>query len=330
MPVYNAERFLEQAVESILAQSFADFEFLIVDDGSTDSSLAILQEYAAADPRIRVVSRPNTGYLIALNEMLGRARGEFLARMDADDVALPERFAAQVEYLREHPECVVVGSTVRFIDEVGRQAGLGHAPLGEDGRQTELGREPRGHEELEDEGLSGSCPICHPTVLMRREAVLRIGGYRHEAYLCEDMDLWLRLAEIGKLASLTQVLLHYRLHSKSVSERCQDTQRDRMRWVSNDACARRGIAPRFVARPPWRPVDRASLQRQALWFGWSAFLRGDRTGAWQCGLKALCIRPWGEEAWRLLACALLKPAPASSLSPGQATHVGSGSPIKRA
>ena len=102
MPVYNATRYLAEAVESILGQTFRDFEFLITDDGSTDRSLAILKRYAAQDARIRLWSRPNAGYVVRLNEMLHQARGDLIARMDADDVALPERFARQVEFLRSH------------------------------------------------------------------------------------------------------------------------------------------------------------------------------------------------------------------------------------
>src|SRR6476661_6105481 len=120
MPVYNAGRYVAEAVESILGQTYADFEFLIVDDGSTDRSRAILERYAARDPRIRLVSRPNTGYAAALNELLGLARGELVARMDADDVALPERLLRQVNYLRAHPEVVCVGTAVHLIDGGGR------------------------------------------------------------------------------------------------------------------------------------------------------------------------------------------------------------------
>src|SRR3954452_3787995 len=119
MPVYNSERYLAKAVESILAQTFTDFEFLIVDDGSTDASRAILENYAARDQRIKLVSRPNTGYLIALNEMLERSLGYYVARMDADDVALPQRFERQVKYLDDHPECVLLGSRVTIIDPDG-------------------------------------------------------------------------------------------------------------------------------------------------------------------------------------------------------------------
>src|SRR5262249_31043112 len=120
MPVYNARPYLAAAVESILAQTFHDFELLMLDDGSTDGSRAILERYAARDARLRLWSRRNTGYVIALNELLSRARGELLARMDADDVALPQRFAQQVAYLRSHPDVVCAGTAVHLIDAAGR------------------------------------------------------------------------------------------------------------------------------------------------------------------------------------------------------------------
>src|ERR1051325_1151561 len=106
LPVYNAERYLESALQSVLGQTFSDFEVIAVDDGSKDNSKKILERFAANDPRIRVISRPNTGIVGALNDGLAVARGEFIARMDADDVALPGRFQAQLDYLRGHPDCI--------------------------------------------------------------------------------------------------------------------------------------------------------------------------------------------------------------------------------
>src|SRR5215204_6221112 len=119
MPAYNAKRYVAQTIRSVLAQTFGDFEFIIVDDGSTDGTLPILQRVANEDARLVVISRPNTGIVAALNDGIAKARGEFLARMDADDVCLPERFAKQVLYLREHPECVGVGTFVETIDPYG-------------------------------------------------------------------------------------------------------------------------------------------------------------------------------------------------------------------
>jgi glycosyltransferase involved in cell wall biosynthesis len=292
MPVYNAERYVAEAVDSILGQTFRDFEFLIIDDGSTDSSGAILRRYAERDPRIRVVSRHNTGLLVALNELLGLARGELLARMDADDVALPDRLEREVNYLRDHPEVVCVGGRVMLIDPDGHPLGPGHL-------ETD-------HEELVEMGLSGLCPLNHPSVLMRREVVLAVGGYRPEYSTAEDLDLFLRLAEVGRLANLPVIVTRYRLHPNSVSERQQRLQIAKSRAVAAEASARLGLPDRFVERQPWRPSDRASRLNFATWFGWAAYKRRDRRGAVRYGLKAVAAVPWKQDGWRLLACALLK------------------------
>ena len=120
MPVYNAARHLREAVQSVLRQTFRDFELVAVDDGSTDESPAVLREYAARDPRVRVVSRPNTGIVGALNDGLDAARGPLVARMDADDVCLPRRFERQAAFLRDNPACLVVGTRVRYTEPNGR------------------------------------------------------------------------------------------------------------------------------------------------------------------------------------------------------------------
>src|SRR3954464_7344480 len=109
MPLYNAERFVAQTLDAILAQTFGDFEFLIINDGSSDRSLQILQDFARRDPRVRLGSRPNTGYVVALNEGLGLARGEFVARIDADDLADPRRIELQVARMRAEPQLVALG-----------------------------------------------------------------------------------------------------------------------------------------------------------------------------------------------------------------------------
>ena len=119
MPVYNAERYIAEAVESILAQTYRDFEFIIIDDGSTDRSLAILERYAAQDVRIWLSSRPNAGLVVRLNEMAAEARSDVIAQMHADDIAMPERFARQFDFLNAHPEVVVVGCRTLAIDSDG-------------------------------------------------------------------------------------------------------------------------------------------------------------------------------------------------------------------
>jgi glycosyltransferase involved in cell wall biosynthesis len=116
MPTYNPGHYVSEAIESILAQTFTDFEFLISDAGSTDGSLDVMRRYAESDPRIRLTIQPKAGIVRALNEMIAQARGDLIARMDGDDIALPGRFERQVAYLNDHPECVLVGSRVLIID----------------------------------------------------------------------------------------------------------------------------------------------------------------------------------------------------------------------
>lgn len=295
MPVYNAQRYLAKAVESILNQTFGDFEFLIVNDGSTDRSLAILQRYAKRDDRIRLISRPNTGHLLALNEMLKLAQGEFIARMDADDIALPERFAHQVAFLRQHPDVVCVGGAQDFIDEAGRI--LFHYQEAED------------NDEIQRLALGGKTPINHPSAMMRRSAVLQVGGYDPTTYLAEDLDLWLKLGEIGKLANLPITVTQYRQHSQSESERKQAQQQRMKQQVCERAWQRRGIQGEFTETQPWRPVDAISQHRQLVKYGWQFFMNRQRWAAIVYGIKAIRTLPLNIQGWKLLIIALIKPLP---------------------
>jgi glycosyltransferase involved in cell wall biosynthesis len=287
MPVYNAEPYLAEAVESILGQTFADFELLIVNDGSTDRSVAILERYAARDGRIRLTSRPNTGYAAALNELLHLADAEFVARMDADDVALPQRLARQVDFLRTHPEVVCVGTAVRLIDAAGRFLGDAHPGMD--------------HEEIQRRALAGDCPLNHPSTMMRRAAVQAVGGYHLEFQPAEDLDLWLRLAEVGQLTNLPEVLMKYRQHARSFSEQHQRLQLERSAAAVVEACRRRGIPPRDVVVSPWRPVDRRSRMQTYIGYGRRGFERSDYRMALHYGLQALAQVPWDPSGWRLLA-----------------------------
>ena len=203
LPVYNAEAYVREAVESILAQTFTDFECIIINDGSTDDSGAILRELAARDTRIVLVERLNDGYVSALNKGLEMARAELIARMDADDVAMPERFALQHARMVQEPELAVLGSFIRVMDKAGNIIRLGEYPLTpkETARCVEF-----------------LCVVAHPVVMMRRDAVLKIGGYRKAFCPAEDYDLWLRISHLGyAIANLPQPLLNYRVHDANVS-----------------------------------------------------------------------------------------------------------------
>jgi glycosyltransferase involved in cell wall biosynthesis len=203
MPVYNGGPYLAPAIESILGQSYRDFELILLDDGSTDGSAAVMDRYADADGRIRLIRVPHRGYVVALNEGLELARGRFIARMDADDIALPGRFGAQVEALAARPRLAVIGSHVEEIDPDGRRLGLSLSPVG-------IRAVARVAE--------SSAPVHHPAVLMRREPLESVGGYRPELEPAEDYDLWLRILDAGfEIDNLPRVLLRYRCHPSSVS-----------------------------------------------------------------------------------------------------------------
>lgn len=203
LPVYNGECYVQEAVESILAQTFTDFELIIINDGSTDGSGAILRALAVRDPRIVLVERPNGGLVSALNEGIQRARAPIIARMDADDVAMPERFALQLARMSAEPGLGVLGSFIRIVDKTGRFI-----------RQCDYPVNP----EETVRFLEHGSPVAHPTVMMRKEAVIKVGGYRRAFLQAQDYDLWLRISEAGyAIANIPQPLLNYRMHSGNVS-----------------------------------------------------------------------------------------------------------------
>jgi glycosyltransferase involved in cell wall biosynthesis len=228
MPVFNAEAFLDDAVASIRAQTFSDFRLILLDDGSTDGSADILRRHARADARLTLISRPNRGLVASLNEMIDLARpSPLLARMDADDIALPDRFRIQSEFLDAHPEAVCIGGAVELITRSGATLVCPPPYLG--------------NETIQAEALSGRTPICHPAVMMRAEALARVGGYRSDAYPAEDLDLFLRLGEIGQLDNVPEVVLRYRVHDDSVSVRQSERQRHKMIEACRAAARRREL-----------------------------------------------------------------------------------------
>jgi glycosyltransferase involved in cell wall biosynthesis len=296
MPVYNAERYVAQAIESILSQTFEDFEFIILDDGSKDASLKILKEYAAKDKRIRLMNRENKGVIRTRNELLEQATGEFIAIMDADDVALPKRLSLQVEFLHANPHVVCVGGAHELIDEKGRF--LTRLPL------------PEQDSQIQQLALAGHGSICNPCAMIRRAAMIEIGGYDETLACAEDLDIWLKLGEVGALANLEHTLLKYRLLKSSISEKNGVLQRQAAREICERAWMRRGIEGHFEAEEPWRPTkDAASQYRFMLQYGWWAFNSGQRWTASLYGMKAITALPFAAGGWKLLTSSVLKPLP---------------------
>lgn len=202
LPVYNGLPFLGPAIESVLKQSHEDFECIIINDGSSDGSAEVIDDFARRDGRIRVVHQDNEGLVTALNRGLSLAGAPLIARMDADDIAMPNRLALQIAYLRDRSDVAVLGTSLTIIDKAGLQVGQLAYPVGPI-RVAER--------------LKHGCAIAHPTVMMRREAVLNVGGYRDNYPHAEDYDLWLRILEHYEIDNLPDALLHYRRHEDQVS-----------------------------------------------------------------------------------------------------------------
>lgn len=204
MPVYNSEKYLNEAVESILGQTLPDFELITIDDGSTDGSSAILESFRQNDPRV-IVHRhsQNQGVTAALNAGLALARGKYIARMDADDISLRERFEKQAAYLEKHPEIDIVGSAVRLVDERGQNIGILSAPLDDLAiRWTSL----------------FSAAFLHPTVMLRHSVLLEHNiRYRVSRDQAQDFDFFTQLLEYASGANFAEPLFLYRIHSSSVT-----------------------------------------------------------------------------------------------------------------
>jgi len=197
LPAYNAERTLAEAIESLLTQSFTDFELIIVDDGSTDETSAVIGRCAATDARIVCLVNPtNQGISRSRNRALAAAKGEFVACLDSDDVADSNRLVCQVEFMEAHPECVLVGSDLAIIDEQSVVVGHRSYPHADAALRRAM---PRRN------------PFAQPACLFRTQVARDLGGYREDLPVCEDYDLFFRLAEKGGVANIPLLLTCYRI-----------------------------------------------------------------------------------------------------------------------
>lgn len=307
MPVYNAGPFLVSSIASIVEQTFDNWELLCIDDGSTDESLRLLEKFARLDPRIRVFTQENKGIVSALQVGIEQSRGKLLARMDADDISVRERLQVQREYLQGNPDVVVVGGAALEIDA--------------DGDPLRVTRFPRESEMMVRMLLQRQCPLIHPSVMMRRDAVLKVGGYRQSYQWVEDYDLWLRLATQGKLANMNAIVLAYRQHASSVCWSRSDKQRELINSLMRDAYASRNLpCPEAV-------LARASQKRSHAGPGkWMRMaLKGGHTGtAWkhfrklwrsECGFLYKCRMTLEFLVRYLMVMRVRKPPSAEQLLP---------------
>ncbi|MEP7254774.1 MAG: glycosyltransferase, partial [Ferruginibacter sp.] len=201
MPAYNAEKYIGEAIASVLDQTFTDFELLIINDGSTDTTQQIINSFT--DPRIRLINQTNQGIAAALNIGLLNAKADLIARFDADDICIPERLMVQYNFLLDHPDYIIVGSDAAYIDMYGDYIFDCIMPA---------------HHNEEIQGLAVNiCPLIHSAVLFRKTPIMQAGGYSIHAHGFEDILLWSKVLNQGKACNLSQNLLQVRLNPESIS-----------------------------------------------------------------------------------------------------------------
>ncbi len=285
LPVYNCRKHLAKALESLLHQTYIHFEIWAIDDGSTDGSLELLKKYAAKDPRIKCLIQDHGGIVKALNAGLAQAQGLYIARMDADDIALPNRFAKQVAFLEANKKAVAVGSWVQFIDDAGDPLFI-----------YRMAQEPVAIEEELWKGNGGV--IIHPVALFRKSALDAVGGYREAYRSLEDLDLYIRLLDIGPLYNLPEVLFLYRQHFKSVNFTSEhSTRRALSNQLMNEHLARKGKPPFAFNKQGLHEKSRLEIYHQ--WAGW-ALSEGFKKTALKYTLKALFAYPLKKRSWSFL------------------------------
>jgi glycosyltransferase involved in cell wall biosynthesis len=298
MPVFNTSRYLDEALRSVQVQTFADFELIVVDDGSTDGSSKVLQAFAAREPRMRLITRENRGLIATRNELLAAARGELLAWMDSDDISLPDRFARQVEAFRSNPQLVCLGSAAQCIDP--------------EGHYLKIEYWPTSPEQILIEQQSGGA-MRFPTTMMRRDPALSVGGFREPFKIGEDFDFLLRLSSIGELRNFADVLYLYRQHVASVCatmgahwqvyrDQVLELARER-RLRGTDRLQEGGSI--HIALP--KNFDRAATEWQ-VYRSWAeqALDNGNIALAFKYARVTLVRRPLAISAWKLLGRILVR------------------------
>ncbi len=201
MPAYNADKYIAEAITSVLGQSFADFELLIINDGSTDDTAAIVASFK--DPRITLINQQNKGVAAALNLGLAHARAPYIARFDADDICYANRLKIQYEFITTYPEYSIIGSAADYVDVGGHFIFTHH---------------PAAHLNEEIQQLQYSvCPFIHSSVFYKKEVIVNNGGYNEHAYTYEDHFLWVNILKDQKACNLSQALIKVRLNPESIT-----------------------------------------------------------------------------------------------------------------
>lgn len=290
MPVFNAEKYLALAIESILKQSFQDFELIIIDDGSTDNSRKIIEQYTQSDARIAFIQQKNSGISVTRNKLVSLANAEIIAWMDADDISHPSRLRDQYDFLQQNKEFVAIGTSTIMIDK--------------DGDEIFEWKMPLEHEQIDNLHLAGKGgAIIFPSSMMKKEAVLNAGGFDEKLTGAEDLCLFLRLAEMGKLANLEQYLFFYRQHIDSICHSNRsDISSDRLS-VLTECGIRRGIKLSITEAMTNSPNNLSPYEIYIKW-GWWALKGKNIQTSRKYAFKAFKHSPISKESLKLLYCAV--------------------------
>jgi len=301
MPVFNCERYVAQAIDSILVQTERDFEFIIIDDASTDASPAIIKGYAHRDPRIRFkAGERNRGVTARHNEAVRLATADLVARMDADDISAPHRLERELAFLKARPDVVLVGSRVLLIDPDGD-------PLMEMGDALT-------HLEIDAGLMSRQGQLVYqPSVMFRKSASEALGGHDESYTAASDLDFFLKLAEFGRLENLAETLVKYRQHFNSMGYARVLEQEAMIDRALSSARSRRGLPQISESEqgPSRAPASKAKTHR--IW-GWWALEGGRPRTALKHALRSLAHDPFHHETARLFYCALRDSARPAALA----------------
>jgi len=231
MPVYNADKYLQESIESVLAQSYENYEFIIIDDGSTDRSMDIIKKFK--DSRIKCVSNEkNSGIVYTLNKGLSISNGEFIARIDADDICCIDRFETQVAFLIKKKDIGLCSGHVIKINAFGEEMGKVKFPISNEACNLKF--------------LFGN-PIAHPASMFRKNLALKVGGYTAGSEPAEDFDLWLKLSSITKIENIDKVLIYYRVHANNYSTIKKEKYVNKLTTIFNkEGKLERLIKPEFL------------------------------------------------------------------------------------
>lgn len=297
MAVYNTAPYLQEALLSITRQSFGDFEFLVIDDGSSDGSTELLQAFAANEPRMMLTVRKNLGLVATRNELLNAARGALVAWMDSDDVSTVDRLALQASRFESDPELICLGGVAQCIDP--------------DGNPMNLERYPLDHAGIVVDQRKGGA-MRFPTTMMRRQPALDVGGFRQPFSIGEDFDLLLRLSEVGKMANLPETIYLYRQHLSSVCATLGPrwaAYRDEILELARERRERgadrlqRGETVSIAAPEPAN-TRRLVSQTYSQWARY-ALMNGNRRLAWKYAKAAVTAQPMAPAVWKTVARVIL-------------------------